>query len=424
MRHRTRRVALPGSGILVLALALPAMAATPASKTLDEAAVIHTLTMPDGSDFGWAISELQDVDGDGVTDLIVSDDHHTTTNSGVVYVFSGSSGALLYQFSEGTGGRLGYAIADAGDVDGDGTHDIVAGRPGVSTVYVYSGATGATLLTISRPTYDRLGVAVAGAGDVNADGHADLLVGAQGTGVNGTNAGRAYVFSGADGSVLHAMDGSAAGDLFGTATDQVPDIDGDGVPEHVVGARDAGKWNDGGIWLFSGATGTLRWQFHAPKSDAELGSFFAAGLPDVTGDGVPDVYAGDYAATTNGNQSGRAYVFSGADGSVFLTLDGAGAKEGRGPGREAGDLNGDGVTDLVIGSYLSRDGARDGGRFDVFSGADGTILATVVGTIPGAQLGYDAVGLGDVDGDGVPDVAVSAALANTVYVVSGASLLP
>ena len=421
MRMRNRFALLAGAALAMTSFA-PATASG-AAMTLDDVTVLHTLLMPGGTQFGWALAELQDIDADGVTDLIVADDPGGPAGTGAVYVYSGASGALLHQFSEGAGGRFGYAIADAGDVDADGTHDIIVGRPGASTAYVYSGAAGTSLLTLTAPGTELAGVAVASAGDINADGHGDLLVGAQHASLNGANAGRVYIFSGADGSVLRAIDGSVAGDLFGTATDSVPDIDGDGVPEHAIGASDAGKWNDGGVWLYSGS-GTLMWRFLAPKPDAEFGTFFVAGIPDVNGDGKADVYVGDFAATTTASASGRVYLLSGIDGSVIRTIDGQSAKDGLGPGREAGDLNGDGVGDLVVGSYSSRDGVANGGRFDVFSGNDGARLATVVGTVAGAQLGFDAIGLGDVNADGVPDVAVSAAIGNAVYVISGASLLP
>jgi hypothetical protein len=178
------------------------------------------------------------------------------------------------------------------------------------------------------------------------------------------------------------------------------------------------------VWAYSGATGALLWNFRGPKQGAELGSFFVAGLDDLSGDGIPDVYAADYAATENGNQSGAAYVLSGADGSVVRFLVGDGAKDGFGPGREAGDLDADGVQDLVIGSYGSRDAVANGGKFQVISGADGSRLATVLGTDGGHQLGFDAVGVGDVDADGTPDILVSASSGARAYVVSGASLLP
>lgn len=422
---RLRRLTALVTAASLTAMVTGSAGAATVDRTLDDVDVIHTLTAPGSTQFGWAVAELADITGDGVLELIVADDAGGPAGTGRAFVFNGATGAELLALDEGPGGRFGYAIADAGDVNGDGTHDIVVGRPGVHLAYVYSGVDGSRLLTLVGTGDDRLGVAVASAGDVNADGRADLLVGAQEADVNGVDSGRAYVFSGADGSVHHALDGSVAGDLFGTGTDWVPDIDGDGVPEHVVGARDAGKWDDGGVWLFSGRTGTQLWRFDAPKSGHDLGSFFVAGLDDLTGDGVPDVYAGDYAATTASHLSGRAHVLSGVDGTVARTIDGDSPFDGLGPGREAGDLDGDGVQDLVIGSWSSHDGARSGGRFDIFSGDDGSPLASgVVGTVPGAALGFDAVGIGDVDFDGVPDVAVAAAPANVVYVVSGASLLP
>ena len=415
---RNRRIALIGAVALILASSTPATAIE--AVPLEAVDTIHSLSVDGGLGFGWAVSELTDIDGDGATDLIVSD--HLINGEGAAFVFSGASGVLIHTLSAGPG-FLGYAIADAGDVDADGTHDVIAGQPGANAARVFSGATGAELLSLTAPVVEAVGVAVAAAGDINADGHADVLVGASGAASNGTGAGRVYVFSGADGSVLRVYDGGAAGDRFGSATDWVADLDGDGFVDHVIGAQDAGKWNDGGVWVHSGRSGAVLWNFRGPKQGDELGSFFVAGLDDLTGDGVPDVYAGDYAATTNGHLSGEAYLLSGANGDVVRTWSGGSAWDGLGPGREAGDLDGDGLSELVVGSYSSRDAARDGGKFQVFSGADGSTLATVVGTTAGHQLGFDAVGIGDVDGDAVPDILVSAASGARAYVISGASLL-
>lgn len=416
--RRHRSISIVAATLLTLALAGPATAA--GGATLEDVDILSTLTVEGGVALGWAVSELADVDGDGITDAIVSD-HAYDNSAGAAFVFSGASGQLIHSL-HGTG-LLGYSIADAGDVDGDGTHDIIAGAPAANAATVFSGASGDPILTLTSPRTEAVGVAVSTAGDVNADGHADLLVGAQFADVNGTDAGRVYVFSGADGSVIRAYDGSAAGDLFGTAADSVGDIDGDGYVEHAIGARDAGKWNDGGVWVHSGRTGALLWSFRSPKKGEELGSFFVAGLDDLTGDGVPDVYAGDYFATTNGHHSGEAYVFSGADGSVWRSRSGDSANDGLGPGREAGDLNGDGVQDLVVGSFSSNDGAADAGKFQVFSGADLSALGTVAGTTPGDELGFDAVGIGDVNGDGTPDLLVSASPGAVAYIVSGASVI-
>lgn len=419
MRIR-RLAALPAALALSVASVLGVSAG---SATLGDVDVIHDLGVDGGVSFGWAVSELTDITGDGVTDLIVSDNGYNG-NDGAAFVFSGASGELIHALTASGGGSLGYSIADAGDVDADGTADIVAGQPGGNAALVFSGATGELLLTLTSSTFEAIGTAVAAAGDLDGDGHDDVLVGATFSSFNGERAGRAYVFSGADGSVLRAIDGGQAGDRFGSATDWVADLDGDGVRDHVVGARDAGKWNDGAVWVYSGRTGAQLWHFRGPKQGSELASFFVAGLDDLNGDGTPDVYVGDYDATAKGARSGSAYVLSGADGSIIHFLRGDGAKDGFGPGREAGDMDGDGVQDLVIGSYSSRDAVRDGGKFQLVSGADGGTLATVVGTDPGHQLGFDAVGLGDVDGDGVPDVLVSAASGAKAYVISGASLLP
>ncbi len=137
-------------------------------------------------------------------------------------------------------------------------------------------------------------------------------------------------------------------------------------------------------------------------------------MGDVNGDGIPDVYGADF--DDSPDFSGRAGVYSGRDGSELLSWNGAPAA-GLGPGREACDVNGDGRPDLAIGSYTY--GADGAGRVQIFSGADGSALRTVTSTTPGEALGFDAVGLGDVNDDAVPDLLVSAANGDTVYLIAG-----
>lgn len=188
---RTRRpISVIAAALLTFALAGPAAAAD--GVQLDDVDVLDTLTVEDGVSFGWAVSELTDIDGDGVTEAIVSDDFYA--GGGAAFVFSGASGALIHTLGPAGSGRLGYAIADAGDVDADGTHDVIVGHPGANAARVYSGMTGDEILTLTpvSPAFEAAGVAVASAGDVDPDGHGDLLVGAQFASYNGTNAGRAY----------------------------------------------------------------------------------------------------------------------------------------------------------------------------------------------------------------------------------------
>ena len=258
----------------------------------------------------------------------------------------------------------------------------------------------------------RMGTAVASAGDVDGDGAADLLVGA-----GGSN--RVSVFSGDDFTLLRQIDGPSAGEAFGSGTDLTGDLDGDGQRDFVIGARNADPKGNGAAYAYSSASGEQLWRFEAPRTGQDLGSFFVAGLEDLDGDGVPDVYAADYADRARGQGTGRAFALSGADGTPIFTWTGYRNKEGVGPGREAGDVHGDGTQDLAIGHYTSSDGGRGAGKVTLLSGATGDVLRTITSTTPGENFGFDTVGLGDVNGDGLPDLLVSAATGQTVYVIAG-----
>jgi len=136
---------------------------------------------------------------------------------------------------------------------------------------------------------------------------------------------------------------------------------------------------------------------------------------EYDGDFVPDFYVGDYNAQ-NGN--GFAGVYSGLDGSLIHGWAG-GPLDGTGPGREAGDVNHDGRIDLAVGSYTASDGAPSAGRVDVRSGRTGNALRTITSTTEGENLGFDVVGVGDVNRDGRLDLLISAAEGDTVYLVAG-----
>ena len=224
--------------------------------------------------------------------------------------------------------------------------------------------------------------------------------------------------SGSTFHVIRTLSAGHLGDSFGAATDGSADLDGDGVPDLVIGASDAG-WNHGGAaFVYSGRTGKRLFRIHSERRSQEFGRFFAAGVGDTNGDGVPDIYAGDYASNLAGSAGGFAAVYSGVDGTMLHSWRGT-AGEGLGPGREAGDVNGDGRVDLIIGSYTSSDGAPQAGKVQVFSGATGRPLRTITSLTPNENLGFDAVGVGDVNGNGTIDYLVSAASLDTVYLIDG-----
>jgi hypothetical protein len=229
---------------------------------------------------------------------------------------------------------------------------------------------------------------------MNLDGHDDVAIGDPLTG-NGA----VTVYSGRTYKPLRKLAGRAAGDQFGSAVDTSPGIL---TPELVVGAN--GHYAS----VFAPFASFERLRLNPQVPARSFGDYFVAGVGRIDRDIFPDFYVGDYAASWAG-------VYSGRDGSIIHAWPGA-AGEGRGPGREAGDVDRDGRTDLAVGDYTA--GATQAGRVTVFSGATGAPLGTYTSTTPNENLGFDAVGIGDTNRDGKPDILLSAATGSTVYLVS------
>jgi hypothetical protein len=391
-----------------------------------------------GERFGWAVSQLRDIDGDGVAEAVIGAPRHAAadgTVTGHTDVRSGRTGRLIHRFTGAPEDRHGYAMADAGDVNRDGVTDIVVGATGegalactavprTGRVYVYSGRTGRELLRVEgEAAGDQFGAAVGAAGDVNRDGRADLLVGAPcHDGPAGVDAGRAYVVSGRTGARLRTMDGEQAGDGYGWGAAGLGDVTGDGSEDQIVGAKDAGAGDRGQAYVYSGRTGRLVRVLAGDARSADFGWFFVATAGDVDRDGRPDIYVGDFCAEddsgTCNTPLGQAYVFSGRTFARLHLFRGEQPGDGAGPGRSAGDVDRDGRADVVVGLYASSAGAPQAGRLVVYSGRTGTRLFDHTSTVASELLGYDAVGLGDVNRDGRADLLVSAAGGDTVYVLS------
>ncbi|MCB9685920.1 MAG: FG-GAP repeat protein [Alphaproteobacteria bacterium] len=388
--------------------------AAPGTFVEEEAQRLWVAEGGPGSQFGWAVADIEDLDGDGVRDVITSAPYAAAT--GFVVALSGVDGRELWRTASGElHAEGGYAIAAAGDLDGDGVWDVVVGEPGIDRVVLMSGVDGSELAAVEGVADERLGSAVGRVGDVDGDGVDDLLVGAESADGGGTDAGRVVLLSGRTRAVLWTVEGAMAGGQLGGGAGHLGDVTGDGVPDVVVGAHG----NGGRVLVLDGADGSLVREHVDPDGGGVLGQFFVSGVGDLDGDGVPDVFGGDYANPAKGPGTGRAFVWSGATGATLHTFTGESAGEGLGTGRYAGDVDGDGVPDLAIGSWQHSGGAPGAGRFTLFSGADGSVLRTVTGTREGENLGFDVVGVGDVDGDGAIDLAVSAATGSRVYLVTG-----
>ena len=369
-----------------------------------------------GDEFGFSVSGAGDVNGDGYADVIVAapDDDNNGADSGSVRVISGNDGSVLYNFNGDSAGDLfGFSIG-AGDVNGDGFSDLIVAAPTNSnssppngSVRVLSGIDGSTLYTFNGdPTTDFFGRSASGAGDVNGDGFDDVIVGIP-------LGNMARVFSGADGSVLYNFVGDSADDLFGRFVNGAGDLNGDGFDEVIVSAPmdDNNGAGSGSARVFSGADGSVLYDFDGDSAGDGFGRP-VSGVGDVNGDGVPDLIVGIQGDDNNGNGSGSARVFSGADGSILYTFNGdppiniladlfgTGASS-------AGDVNDDGFDDLIVATPGDDNNGFNSGNVRVFSGADGSIIYNIDGNA-GDIFGTSASGAGDVNGDGVADFIVGA----------------
>ncbi len=421
---------VPAIGLMV--------AAAPCRPTLaqfvESTRLIHQFVGEAANDqFGWVSAPLLDVDGDGADEVIVTAPFNSAGGAGAgrVYVYSGRSGAEMFRWDGVAGDQNGIAARDAGDVDNDGTNDVISGAPaagGIGRAYVYSGADGHLIHSIRIGSAgDRFGSTVCGVGDINGDGHDDLAVGADGHDAGGADAGRVYIISGIDGAtVLWTIDGADAGDRFGNSAADAGDVTGDGFDDLIVGAPAAGPSNRGRAYLFSVKEQTRRFEMIPDSTAVGFGQFFVAGVGDTDGDLVGDLYVADFSDNTHGTGTGKAYVFSGVDGSRLLTLPGAAAGEGYGIGRGCGDVNFDGRADLLICGWVNDEGAFNAGKADIISGADGAVIRSFTSTTAGEGFGFDAHGIGDVDEDGRLDFFVTAAYnpsngfrAGKCYLISG-----
>jgi len=337
---------------------------------------------------------------------------------------SATAQELAYQLGdEATNGDdFGRAVASAGDIDLDGHPDIVAGAPyddanGTSSgsIFVYSGRTGELIWTrAGESASESFGWAVDGIGDVNGDGVSDLIVGAPGFDFPGghANSGKVYVVSGTgDYNIMVTLTNQLNAQM-GISVRSLGDLDGDGVGEFAHGSPwyDSGGLTDCGfVSVYSGASTSSMFQRYGEEDGAWCG--MSIDVVRATGyEATSRLIIGEPGSDTLGTDTGQARVLDGYGNTVLLL-------HGVGPGglhgmavAGIGDVNGDGLRDIAVGAP-DMDHYANGtntGLVLVYSGVSTTFLHSFGGPTSGAMFGQSLSGFGDYDGDGIDDFLMGA----------------
>ncbi|TRV25495.1 MAG: hypothetical protein EWV88_07700 [Microcystis wesenbergii Mw_MB_S_20031200_S109D] len=466
---------------------------------------------------GLLVAGKGDLNGDGFDDLVISAPYADARGdtSGETYIVFGAASGIPANISVSdlngsngfaipglvAGNRSGRSAAIVGDVNGDGLDDLIIGAPYASTqgdsvgeAYVIfgsntpfpatfnlanlNGSNGFTLYPQILPqgqTADNFakagfspaeggfGRSVNSAGDINGDGLEDLIIGAPFVDASAQRAGVSYVVFGSaspfaakvDLSTLDGSNGFAligpdeANARFGRAVSSAGDFNGDGFDDLIIGAPGSSYTTNGNVYLVFGSSGGFGPTFDVAAldgsngfaipgimTDGVLGRNLVSSAGDVNGDGFTDVIFAAPFASVNGVNSGQSYVLFGSDAPFaasfdLSTLDGSngfaltGMKLDRAgfAVSEAGDINGDGFSDLLIGApdptgrtyvvFGSSAGFPANLDLSSLDGSNGFLLTPEDGLLGDETLlGRGVSAAGDVNGDGIDDLMVGAPHAN------------
>jgi hypothetical protein len=448
---------------------------------------------------GISVSNAGDINGDGIDDLIISAysaSPNGRSGSGQSYVVLGSRRTFASNFNlsdlNGSNGfrlnginaydRSGVSVSDGGDINGDGIDDLIIGaysaapngRSGSGQSYVVYGNS-APVLDLNGTNgqvlgfrvngisaNDRSGRSVSNAGDINGDGIDDLIIGANRADPNGNYSGQSYVVFGSrstfasnfnlsdlNGSNGFRLNGINAYDFSGGSVSNAGDINGDGIDDLIIGANRAdpnGNYS-GQSYVVFGSRGSFASNFNLSDLNGSNGfrvnginannqsGFSVSNGGDINGDGIHDLIIGAYSAAPNGNRSGQSYVVFGSrstfasnfnlsdlNGSNGFRLNGINSGDNSGGSvSNAGDINGDGIDDLIIGADGADVNGSNSGQSYVVFGSRSTFASNLNlsdlnggngfrlnGINANDRSGFSVSNGGDINGDGIDDLIIGA----------------
>jgi FG-GAP repeat protein len=352
--------------------------------------------------FGYSVASAGDVNRDGYADVLIGSPNYTNVEAGEgrAFLYLGSANGLAATPSwtaepNQGGAQFGRSVSTAGDVNRDGYSDVIVGAPSYSNgesgegrAYVYLGSsTGLSATPVWTAESDQasaaFGASVSTAGDVNGDGYADVIVGANLFDNGQSDEGRAFLYlgrsTGLNATPSWTAESDQPGARFGDHVAAAGDVNRDGYADVLVGAPfyGGGNLSEGRAYLFMGSStglaATPAWIAESDQTGGRLGAVDTAG--DFNGDGFSDVIVGASMYDNNGlTDEGRASVYLGSSTGLATSpswiAEGnqAGANLGTSVGT-AGDVDGDGIDDVIVGAAKYTSSMSEEGRALVYLGA-------------------------------------------------------